>query len=450
MSPHAVPVSSADSELDVTQLLSSKYGISVNGFLPDKAPLAVLSDPYYQPWEALISQLSTLLTAGTFREKIDQLEVLTTDKLQSEEEWRRAYTVLAYFTQGYVWGGEKAADRLPLAISAPFLVVAQHFDLPPVLSYAASNLWNFSGTGTDFTDLDSIRCLHTFTGTIDEQWFLMVSVAMEAQAATIIPTMIRALNAVRSREYDLISDALEKLIVCVEKTGNLLERMYEKCDPDTFYNVIRPYLAGSKNMEAAGLPNGVYYPEGPDGAQGSWLQLRGGSNGQSSTIQFFDVVLGVEHKGERDCDKDPQTGAPKKTFHEEVREYMPVPHRRLLVHARHMGSIRELALVPPTTPEQERFCATYKRATETLGVFRSKHITLVTRYIVLPSKRASNALRTKQDLATASATLQTQNGTGDGEPELKGTGGTTLIPFLRQARDETVEAGAGVSATVAA
>jgi len=46
-------------------------------------------------------------------------------------------------------------------------------------------------------------------------------------------------------------------------------------------------------MSAAGLPNGVFYDEGE--GKGQWQKFSGGSNAQSSLIQFFDIVLGVEH-----------------------------------------------------------------------------------------------------------------------------------------------------------
>ncbi|KAM0806756.1 putative indoleamine 2,3-dioxygenase [Seiridium cardinale] len=394
------------------------------------------------PWDDIISKLPQLLNDGTLREETLALPLLSTDRIHSEAEWRRAYSMLAFLAHGYIWGGKQAAEILPIVISKPFTEVAQRLDLPPVLSYAACNLWNFTSDGGDFTDLENLQPLHSFTGTVDEAWFLVVSVAMEAQTASIIPVMKHALDAVRTREYDVISGALEKLIICISKVGALLERMYEKCNEDVFYHQIRPYLAGSKNMEAAGLPRGVFYTTGDDG-EGNWMQLRGGSNGQSSIIQFFDIVLGIQHKHEGPSNPLSSEACATRTFHEEVRDYMPAGHRRFLLDVSRMGSIRQLANLPASTAEQQRLCATYIRATETLGVFRSKHITLVTRYIVLPSRRAATAQSGKQNLASASAEVQAIGGRGgpEADAELKGTGGTTLIPFLKQVRDETVEAG---------
>ncbi|KAF4988839.1 hypothetical protein FGRMN_9513 [Fusarium graminum] len=422
MSPHAVPHPLP--KIKLTAELK-EFAVTSNAFLPENSPLRQLPDAYYEPWELVIQHLPSLIKYFDIRRAVDTLPVLSTDRLRSEPEWRRAYTILAFLTHAYVWGGEKPEQILPPQITVPFLAVSKYLELPPVLTYAAANLWNFSCSGNDFTDLSQLDTLHTFTGTESESWFLLISVAMEARAGAIIPRMMDALNAVKTRDYDVIISALEQLKTCIDGVGELLERMYEKCDPMTFYYKIRPFLAGSKNMEAAGLPNGVFYDEG--NGKGEWRHLRGGSNGQSSLVQFFDVVLGVEHitsgnntavKGER-------------SYHDIVKDYMPGPHRRFLTHIARMGSIRELALQTPSTPEQKRLQQTFTAATEALTLFRNKHIQIVTRYIILPSRQGSKS--GPQNLASSSSKKA-------GE-ELTGTGGTTLVPFLKQSRDETSEAG---------
>ncbi len=160
-------------------------------------------------------------------------------------------------------------------------------------TYAALNLWNFSSTGEDFTDLDSLKALHTFSGTEDESWFYVLSVAVEARGAHILPLMLQATDAIKHKDYETVTHALNNMATCIRQLIKLLNRMSEKCDPMVFYHQIRPFLAGTKNMGVAGLPNGVFYDEG-DGI-GHWKKLRGGSNGQSSLIQFFDLILGIDH-----------------------------------------------------------------------------------------------------------------------------------------------------------
>ncbi|ROV90066.1 hypothetical protein VSDG_08367 [Cytospora chrysosperma] len=446
MSPHAVTEQSQDEEL------LASFNITRNGFLPSEEPLKFLSNPYYEPWELLIHNLQTLLANGTLRSRVElETPVLSTEFLTTEPEWRRAYVILTLLTHSYVWGGSKAAEVLPPSISVPLLIVSKHLEVPPVATYAALNLWNFTSTTNNFTDLDSLTSCHTFTGTPDESWFLCVSVAMEAQGAHIMPMMLQALRAIHTRDYDTIATALEGLSSCIRKVGALLDRMRERCDPMVFYHKIRPFLAGSKNMSAAGLPRGLFYDEG-DG-QGSWQQWRGGSNGQSSLIQFWDVVLGVTHTSAGSNNPHAKAGRPEeKSFHVEVREYMPGGHRRFLEYVARSGSIRELAMTPTVGEAHARMQEAYAAATRTLTEFRNKHLGIVTSYIVIPSKKAwtGDAGRKSVNLATMSTRQQSEKkdvGKDGADNELTGTGGTALLPFLKQARDDTHSAGEMVRET---
>ncbi|KAK1993960.1 indoleamine 2,3-dioxygenase [Colletotrichum falcatum] len=430
MSPHALPLSAEVAKLDGIPL--RKYAITPNGFLPADPPLRVLSDVYFAPWERVIQHLPELLKTGKLRREVDSLSVLSIENLRDEAECRRAYVILVFLAHAYVWGGKTPKEVLPPAISVPLLIVSKNLEVPPVATYAGLNLWNFWSSANDFTDLDSLGALHTFTGTKDEAWFYLVSVAMEAQGARIITDALNALDSIKTRDYLAITKSLYGLSANIRKIGALLERMYEHCDPMVFFYEIRPFLAGSKNMAAAGLPNGVFYDEG-DG-RGSWQQLRGGSNGQSSLIQFVDIVLGVQHTSEGDSNPHTTKSTPDQKqalgFHEEVRSYMPGPHKRFLEHVSRMGSIREFAKLPSSTAEQKRLREAYEVAINTMTEFRSKHLQIVTRYIVLPSKRAQSGA--KIDLASTSAVKDEQ---------LTGTGGTRLMPFLKQSRDETLKAG---------
>ncbi|PHH77657.1 hypothetical protein CDD80_387 [Ophiocordyceps camponoti-rufipedis] len=424
MSPHAVPV--AKGSRDWPSVFDpAEFAVTSNAFLPERGPLEELSDDYYQPWESIAGQLPLLLKSDTLHQAVADLPVLSTARLESEDEWRRAYSMLAFIANAHIWGGDEPNEILPPQITIPFLDVAQHLELPPVLTFAAVALWNFTCAGDDMSRIEDLSLLFSFTGTESESWFYLVSVAIEAKAASIIHILMDALSAVKSRGYQIITDALYDLCYAVQKLGDLLERMHEKCDPLVFYHQIRPLLAGSRNMESAGLPRGVFYDEG--NGRGEWRQLRGGSNGQSSLIQFFDVVLGVEHDGHSD----------KGSYHAEMRDYMPGPHRRFLIHAARMGSIRELAMAPQKTDEQRELHTAFVAATEALAAFRNRHLQIVARYIIIPSRQTTpvtRSERSRQNLASSCSAQVVDDG-------LRGTSGTKLLPFLKTARDETLRAG---------
>ena len=296
-------------------------------------------------------------------------------------------------------------------------------------------------------NLENIATLTTFTGSIDESWFYLVSVAIEARGAPILPLMLRAVAAARKNDSVTVTACLRAFAERLDDLGSLLQRMHEGCDPHVFYNRIRPFLAGSKNMAEAGLPNGVLY-EDSMGRQ-EYRQYSGGSNAQSSIIQFFDIILGIEHRptGEK---KDPvseseQEGTappPKHNFLLEMRKYMPGPHRRFLEDVTKVANIRDY--VEAHTNNRELTLA-YDACLAMLRAFRDKHINIVSRYIILKSRESRSLSRSKSPVVErrkvdiASASRENKNDPAGKKKNLKGTGGTALIPFLKQARDETGE-----------
>lgn len=98
---------------DTLRMLLEEYAVTLNGFLPDTAPLERLPNPYYAPWETLVESLSTSLELKTLRSQVDKLPVLSTEHLASEGEWRRACVVLGFLAHGYIWGGDAAAEVSP-------------------------------------------------------------------------------------------------------------------------------------------------------------------------------------------------------------------------------------------------------------------------------------------------------------------------------------------------
>lgn len=414
---------------------------SETGFLPTAAPLTHLEDLYYQPWEDLISDLPSLIRRRQVREKVSELPVLATTYLISEPQWQRAYMALGFLTHAYIWSGALPSQTLPPQIAIPFLSVADHFDLPTTASYSATNLWNYAplSPGLDIGQPENLRSLVTFTGTKDEEWFYLISVAMEARGGGIVKEMLAALDAARSNRAEVVADALTNFATTIKELGSLLARMYRHCDPNIFYHDIRPMLAGSKDMAHAGLPRGVWYDEGQ--GNGKWRVYSGGSNAQSSLLQFFDTVLGVEHKATGATDPKKKQG-----FLQEMRRYMPSGHAAFLAHLETEPSLRDFVLEQPFDSPVTK---TYNAAVTQLRIFRDIHIQIVTRYIVLPSRNPRKELSAEVgvNLATASLVKLSQGvkeiASREGDnivSELHGTGGTSLIPFLRYTRDETSEA----------
>ena len=76
---------------------------STHGFLPSEPPSTELPK-YYAPWETISSNLYTLRVEKKLASKIAQLPMLTTHHLTNRSEWRRAYVLLGFIANAYIWG----------------------------------------------------------------------------------------------------------------------------------------------------------------------------------------------------------------------------------------------------------------------------------------------------------------------------------------------------------
>ncbi|KAL8844938.1 MAG: hypothetical protein Q9176_000610 [Flavoplaca citrina] len=442
------------------------YGISPQyGFLPMELPLEILPDPYYNQWEAIVANLQALLLSKRLRAVIRNTPVLSTSRLQHLAEWRRAYVLLSFMAHAYIWGGDTPEEKVAPPISIPYLQVCKILELPPVATYSAVCLWNFKPIFRDepIDSLDNLSTLATYTGSLDESWFYLVSVAIEARGAPLIPLMLDAIAAARRNDSRTVITCLQSFAERLDELGSILQKMYENCDPHVFYHRIRPFLAGGKNMAEAGLPNGVLFDDGTD--EQEYRQLGGGSNAQSSLIQFFDIILGIEHRptGEKPrqqssgSESEGQSPPSRHNFIHEMRAYMPGPHRRFLEHASNVANIRDFV---ENNSANHDLTIAYDACLAMLRALRDKHIQLVSRYIIVKSRESRSGTRSlspraapqpaRQNVASATSSLSkvasksnssdsNTHNTKSTSKKLRGTGGTALIPFLKQARDETGE-----------
>lgn len=344
---------------------------------------------------------------------------------------------------------------VPPSISVPFLRICRYLELPPVASYAGVVLWNFKPIFDDepVDNLENLSTLNTYTGSLDESWFYLVSVAIEARAGPMIPIALEAISAARENNSRTVTACLQAFAERLDDLVPLLTRMYDNCDPHVFYHRIRPFLAGSKNMAEAGLPNGVRFEDGT--GQQPFVQFSGGSNAQSSMLQFFDIILGIEHRPTGTKPSPPTTDTsdsegtgpppPSHNFIMEMRRYMPGPHRRFLEHVASVANIREFV---EERVSDKGLSAAFDACLAVLRDFRDKHIQMVSRYIVLKSRESRSETRSISPRQAPSAKFGlAKQPSNDGRHKkgrsLKGTGGTTLIQFLKQARDESGEPAIG-------
>jgi indoleamine 2,3-dioxygenase len=89
----------------MTELLAQLADFDVSatlGFLPASI-LDSLPSPYFSPWEATAARIPDLLKEQTLRETVESLPLLESAALDSEMEWKRAYVVLGYICNAYLF-----------------------------------------------------------------------------------------------------------------------------------------------------------------------------------------------------------------------------------------------------------------------------------------------------------------------------------------------------------
>ncbi|QSL64346.1 hypothetical protein MERGE_001646 [Pneumocystis wakefieldiae] len=201
-------------------------------------------------------------------------------------------------------------------------------------------------------------------------------------------------------------------------------------EPMDLSNLIRPYLSGWKNMADIGLPKGVIY----EGCSEDYRQYSGGSNGQSPLIQLLDIALGINHRPTEmisykanACSASVQK---KSNFFQEMREYMPGSHRRFLQDLEKIMNIRQFCL---DNSNDSDVISAYNACVTGLKTLRDKHLQVVSRYIIIQSRAQhfgnKNYKKNSMNIGLARHV--------DEKVSLKGTGGTNLISFLKQFRNET-------------
>ncbi|KAI8618651.1 Indoleamine 2,3-dioxygenase [Chytriomyces sp. MP71] len=415
-----------DSRKSIPQL--KDYDIHpVTGFLPsDPLPLTRLPK-FYEAWELVLDDLQRLLLAGRLRDKVRSLPTLEDmSHLTSRRDWQRAYLIPSV--------GKK---KVPKCIAIPWLKVCDYLEVKPIVTYASVCLYNFKLLDpTAPWDLSNLCILHTFSCSMDEAWFFLVSIAIEAAGAPALPAIVRALHAVENDDTKSLMEALAVIADVTEKITVLLKRMYEKTDAHIFFNRVRPYMNGWEKAE--NMPDGVLYegvlsatngvPNGKVTDLGVYGKYAGGSAGQSSLIHVLDCVLDVVHK--------PMPGSDRKkmiNFIHEMRNYMPGSHRRFIEAVTDSYSIKGadyIESLPRRSSGASELTSLFNRCVEGMKSFRNTHIQMVSVYIVSQANK-------RKDVGNAGIPAQVQTERLQNGLLARGTGGTNLIPFLKQSRDET-------------
>ena len=327
---------------------------------------------------------------------------------------------------------EDVQPIVPRGITVPLLRVCQQLLLPPIITYSDNVLYNWAlirpqtpsselegfeallfplsaSSAASAPALDNLKCLATFTGTRDEEEFYLVSARIEFRGVEALELMRETMDEAfvgDNTALRRITSYLQKLSAVIKDLAKLLADVRQGCDPEFFYNQIRPWLKGQDSGPAAVKWVFEGIDEDPTFVQPA--ELSGPSAGQSSLISALDIFLGVSH--EQNPTSEQWLGR--------MRMYMPRHHRNFLRHLE--NNPRPLKALVEANKNHPGLLDAFNASIESLKEFRDTHVRIVAIYIVGPARRAAERLGQA------------------GEGGVKGTGGTDAMSFVKSTRNNTV------------
>ncbi|QRV89335.1 indoleamine 2,3-dioxygenase [Ceratobasidium sp. AG-Ba] len=460
--------------------------------MPTKAPLTRLPADLeeLQAWErALDEGLSLGMKLG------DQLSMHPPEETDKNERWRasiralpildaspldsdilllrRGHHVLVFLMHLYIHSAppppEPTPHVIPACIAMPLVHISSQLGITPILTYADNVLWNWhipKGHALELPTEGRIRSHTLFSGTLDEEHFYLTSARIELRGVTALGLMRSTLDELfvgDATAVRRISSYLTRLASVIDELTEILMAVREACDPAVFYHQVRPWFRGATS------DNRGWVFEGVDAETAAKVSaLSGPSAGQSSLIHALDVFLGVDHERGEGRGAEPTFLTKMEQFmprhHRLFLQYLRKPHRHLRefvlsTHAAYSAHIindrgmpwyasSSAGMAPRASLWQTaavgesgvkavtELQAAYDASVAALKRFRDGHIKIATLYIVNQARKPFVI----QPQPRETVVVQPQP-----DPELtteaiKGTGGTSLVPFLKECRDNTIRA----------
>ena len=343
--------------------------------------------------------LSGLLSSGRVRHWLYQLDDPKIEEWAREaleEEVRTAMVHYSFLVQSYVWGEETPPAYLPANLARPIVAIADRLGQAPLLPYSGYVLDNWARLDKSGPiSLNNIYMYQNFVGGDDENWFVMIHVAIEAEAGVLLDNAAKLVAVAKNGDDAEAERLMIEMDAAWERIYTHFARMTERCDPYCYFHRVRPYIHGWANNPA--LKGGGLIYEGVEKFGGKPQALRGQTGSQSSIVPAMDALFQVGHSDD-----------PLKSFLDELHHYRPVQHRRFIEDLAAQSTLRSFVSTSASQPLKDAFNACVEQAAR----FRTRHLEYAASYI---NKQAGSIAGNDPDV---------------------GTGGTPFMKYLKKHRDE--------------
>lgn len=187
---------------------------------------------------------------------------------------------------------DQSAKVLPAQLAIPLWDLSKRTGIAPSMSYGLYALWNYYPRDSDRPlSLDNIEMIHSFTGTLDEKWFVWIHQIIEMTFAPAVPALLKAYFLAKPGEphaQDVVAEVtrcLAKAAAATRKMVDVLERMREHCDYKTYFDSVRLFYS---------LPRNIVF-DGVEELAGKPMNIFGETGGQTPLQHFRLAVLGIHH-----------------------------------------------------------------------------------------------------------------------------------------------------------
>lgn len=317
-------------------------------------------------------------------------------KDMSDAEARMCMVHYSFMVQAYVWGEPAAPKTLPRNLAVPMVALADHLGQQPLLPYSGYVLDNWGLIDPDLpVDLDNIYMIQNFLNGQDENWFVLIHVAIEAMAGAALAKFGPVITASAAGDIAATRTHLEDVAATWTKINAIFDRMPERCDPYIYFERVRPFIHGWKDNPA--MPNGIIY-EGVDRYGSEGQAFRGQTGSQSSIVPAMDALMGVGHATD-----------PLREYLDQLHIYRPPAHRRFIEDTRAASGLRNFV----EQSGNHGLTQAYNAIIQAMADFRTRHLEYAASYI------------------------NKQNRAASGNDIDVGTGGTPFMRYLKKHRDET-------------
>ena len=255
---------------------------------------------------------------------------------------------------------DESVKHLPSQLAVPLWELSKITGIAPSMSYPLYALRNWTKKDPSLPlSLENVEMIHSFTGTIDENWFVAVHHIVEVEAVPAILALLKAHllaelwnNGQEVTDEDMAS-YLSAAARAENKTVDVLERMREHCDYKTYFDSVRLFYS---------FPCKVVF-EGVNELGGEPQEILGETGGQSPSRHFRLLAVGIRHETD--------------AYFPKMRLHMSSPHRELL-ELIYKSQIRQFVL---DRRHNTRLVRRYNALVQSVIDWRVEHLSQVDDYI---------------------------------------------------------------------